>query len=379
MPGRIVLLGATGYTGRLVTADLVEIGERPLIAGRDRAKLDELSRQNGGLESAVADVSDPGSVSKLVGEGDVLISTVGPFTLYGEPAIQAALSAGAHYLDSTGESVFVRGIFSDAGPVAEKKSATLLTAFGYDYVPGNVAAAVAVSRAGDKASRVDVGYLLPPSMHLGRGQPVISTGTRASMLAIVAAPQHSLRAGRLTLEPTGKRVQGFRVSGKERFGTSIGGTEPIALPTTFPQLRDVGVYMELPGPPKVTQAVALGVAVALVTVSHIGSGKRMIDDLVRSAAKKTGGGPSAEARSKSGSLVVATCSDSDGNVLSGVKVEGPVNGYTLTGKLLAWGAASLRAGRQKAFGAQGPVGAFGLDECVAAFESFGLTISDLSG
>ena len=60
-----------------------------------------------------------------------------------------------------------------------------------------------------------------------------------------------------------------------------------------------------------------------------------------------------------------------------VRLEGPVNGYTLTGNLLAWGAASLRAGTHKSAGAVGPVEAFGLDECVAELSREGLVLSDL--
>ena len=74
----------------------------------------------GGLETAEADVADPASVSALVEEGDVLVTTVGPFARWGAPAAGAATTAGAHYLDSTGEPPFIREVFERYGPAAEK-------------------------------------------------------------------------------------------------------------------------------------------------------------------------------------------------------------------------------------------------------------------
>src|SRR4051794_662235 len=101
---RIVLFGATGYTGRLTAESLVGAGARPVLAGRNRGRLRELAEQlvraGEPLDVATADVTDPSSVAALLQPGDVLISTVGPFLELGEPAVQAALRAKASYLDS---------------------------------------------------------------------------------------------------------------------------------------------------------------------------------------------------------------------------------------------------------------------------------------
>ena len=72
----------------------------------------------------------------LLAPGDVLVSTVGPFVRWGRPALRAALDAGAHYLDSTGEPPFIRTVFEDHDAAARAAGVGLLTAFGYDYVPG---------------------------------------------------------------------------------------------------------------------------------------------------------------------------------------------------------------------------------------------------
>ena len=119
MPGRIVLFGATGYTGRLTAEAMVERGMRPVLAARGAGRLEQMAAElGGGLETMTADVSDPPSVRALVEAGDVLVSTVGPFVRFGGPAAAAASSAGAHYLDSTGEPPFIREVFERYGAAA---------------------------------------------------------------------------------------------------------------------------------------------------------------------------------------------------------------------------------------------------------------------
>src|SRR3954462_15402708 len=161
MAGRIVVFGATGYTGRLVSGALVRRGVGPLLAGRSADRRAQLSSELGGaLETAVVDVDRPETVRELVSSDDVLGSTGGPFSKWGEPAVQAAIAAGAPYLDSTGEAAFIRAVFERHSRPAEAAGGGLLTAFGYDYVPGNLAGALALEEAGSAAVRVDVGYFM---------------------------------------------------------------------------------------------------------------------------------------------------------------------------------------------------------------------------
>src|ERR1035437_2921878 len=100
----------------------------------------------------------PASVGALVGRGDVLVSTVGPFARWGAPAVEAALAAGAHYIDSTGEGVFISRVFEEWGPRAASAGVGLLTAFGYDFVPGNLAGGLALAEAGGDAARAGMAY-----------------------------------------------------------------------------------------------------------------------------------------------------------------------------------------------------------------------------
>jgi len=86
MSSRIVLFGASGYTGDLTAREMVARGMTPVLAGRRRQPLERLSAELGGLELQIADVDNPASVRALVEKGDVLVSTVGPFMRFGQPA-----------------------------------------------------------------------------------------------------------------------------------------------------------------------------------------------------------------------------------------------------------------------------------------------------
>ena len=160
-PARIVVFGATGYTGRLVAERLVGPGERPVLAGRDGGAAGRRWRSG----SAAWRPSRPTRCartrcSRCVERGRRLISTVGPFAKWGEPAVRAAIAAGATYLDSTGEPAFIRRVFEEFGGAgASATGAALLTAMGYDFVPGALAGALALrARPAPDAVRVDVGY-----------------------------------------------------------------------------------------------------------------------------------------------------------------------------------------------------------------------------
>ena len=156
MASRIVLYGATGYTGALTAQALVAGGVRLVLAGRDQGRLSalaaRLAQADGGTEpeTAVVDAERPGPLRDLLGPGDVLVSTAGPFLQVGWPIVAAAVDAGAVYLDSAGEPPFIRQVFEDFGPLAERTGAVLLTAFGYDFVPGNLAGALALDAAGPR-------------------------------------------------------------------------------------------------------------------------------------------------------------------------------------------------------------------------------------
>ncbi len=367
MSSRIVLFGASGYTGELTAREMVARGMTPVLAGRRRQPLERLAAELGGLELAVADVEQPASVRALVGKGDVLVSTVGPFMRFGQPALDAALSAGAHYLDSTGEGPFIRRVFEQAGPRARAEGTVLLTAMGYDYVPGNLAGALALREAGDAADRVEIGYCWQNEG--GGSASGMSGGTRASAAGVAFEPSFAWRGGRLVTERGAKEIRSFDTgAGHSAEGVSIGGSEHFALPHIDPRLQDVGVYLAWFGSlTKPMQIFSAGGA-AVTKIPGVRAG---LGALSSKFVTGSTGGPDAAARAGSRSIVCAVTYDRSGKQLSSVRLKGP-NGYDLTAAFLAWGAEQVAAGKVSGSGALGPVEAFGLDELTAAAASYGL-------
>ncbi len=363
MAARIVLFGATGYTGRLAAQAMVERGLEPVLAARTQSKLDDLVAELGAeLETRTADVSDPPSVAALVEHGDVLVTTVGPFARWGQPAAAAATTKRAHYIDSTGEPQFIREVFERYAPAADRAGIAMLTAMGYDWVPGNLAGALALDRAGDLATRVDVGYFITG----GGAKP--SGGTAASMAGAIVAPAYGFRDGRIQTERGAKRVRSFQIRSKDRAGISVGSSEHFTLPRLSSRLREVNAYLGWFGP--ASRGMQVFSACTSVGMKVPGAEKLWSTATERFVQGSTGG-PDEAARAKGGSHIVGIAYDSAGRPLSEVHLQG-VDGYTFTGRMLAWAAERAATGGLKSTGALGPVDGFGLEELTAGVAEAGL-------
>ena len=340
-------------------------GMRPLLAARSADKLRRLAADLGtDLEVAEADVADPPSVYGLVERGDVLVTTVGPFVRWGAQAAAAATTDGAHYLDSTGEPPFIREVFERYGPVAERAKCGMLTAFGYDWVPGNLAGGIALARAGERAVRVDTGYFLT-----GAADPSgMSGGTRASLAGVMSAPSFVYRDGIVRSERGAKRLRSFKLGSREAPAVSVGSSEHYALPRLSANLREVNSYLGWFGPATRAMQVTSG---AMSLAMKLPGVEQLWDGLSSRVVKGSTGGPDAEARARGGSHVVGIAYDASGEPLSEVHLTG-VDGYTFTARILAWGAERVAAGGLSGVGALGPVDGFGLEELTAGCAEAGI-------
>jgi short subunit dehydrogenase-like uncharacterized protein len=355
---RIVVFGATGYTGRLVAERLVAQGAKPVLAGRDDARLSELAARLGGLETAHADAMRQNSVFDLVGSGDVLVSTVGPFVKWGTAAVSAAIAAGATYLDSTGEAAFIRRVFEQLDAPARRSGAALLTAMGYDFAPGSLAGALALEDA-PNAARVDIGYYA-----LGGTPASMSAGTRESMVGATLSDAFAYRDGHIRKVRTVERVRSFMVSGRRREAFSVGAAEHFALPAAYPGLSEVNVYLGWFGPlSRPLQAGALvGEYVTRIPLARATMrfwGEKAVSLLPGPEAGTTPGGSS---------WVAAEAYDESGRQLSEVHLTG-ADAYDFTASFLAWAARHPVSGT----GALGPVQAYGVAALTEGMASAGLT------
>jgi short subunit dehydrogenase-like uncharacterized protein len=156
--GPIAVYGATGYTGRLVVAELAEAGADFVIAGRNPDKLEEL-RGDLALEAPTvpARLDDPASLRDLLADCAAVINCAGPFVLHGEPVLRAAVETRTHYLDTTGEQPWMKLAFERYGPGAADAGVAVIPAMGFDYLPGDMLAALTAEGMGE-VDEVTVAY-----------------------------------------------------------------------------------------------------------------------------------------------------------------------------------------------------------------------------
>lgn len=208
MIGPIVVYGATGYTGKLVAEELASNGVELVLAGRNREKLETAAVGVSGIVPRRSSTGDPVGMPRIEAVGienssglrelfegcGAVISCAGPFTLHGEPVLAAAVDAGAHYLDTTGEQPFMLTAFEGYGRRAQKAGVVVLPAMGYDYVPADLLVAL-TARGVDPIDRIRVAYHSP-------FQP--SRGTARSSLEMIKGGDLEWRDG--TLRPAPQKV-----------------------------------------------------------------------------------------------------------------------------------------------------------------------------
>ncbi|GFH67129.1 MULTISPECIES: saccharopine dehydrogenase family protein [Streptomyces] len=365
MSSRVILLGATGYTGGLVLDALLRRGLDPTVAGRDRAALTALAQRSGGLDHLVVDAVDPAPLRGHLDRGDVLVTTVGPFERFGHPVAQAAAEAGAHYVDSTGEVGFVRALRARHHERARERGAVMLPAFGYDYVPGLLAGALAAREGGDTVRTLDIGYFAAGPLRRG-----ISQGTRATMRDGLTLPSPRLHRRRLVDERTASRVLRFTVGGRRGSAFLVSGTEVLFLPDTLPDLADItvhnGWFAALSRPVSLFSALAN-------TLVRLPKGAPVAAALTRPLLFGPPGGPDAALRARITSHVVAVASTGTAGdpPAAEVHLAGP-DPYGLTGELMAWAADRLANGSGATPGVVGALEAFGLDPLRDACAGIGL-------
>jgi short subunit dehydrogenase-like uncharacterized protein len=168
--------------------------------------------------------------------------------------------------------------------------------------------------------------------------------------------------------PSASKWRTFELPSGRAEAISVGGTEHIALPRFWPGLLDVEVYIGWMGRlSRATQAFMLAGSLA-AEVPGFRAGMR---GLVGVLADGSSGGPDAEMRARTRSVIVAEARNRAGSVLADVRLEG-VDPYELSARLLAWGAETARDGKLQGAGALGPVEAVGLEVLEAEVAELGL-------
>lgn len=142
-PLDLIVYGATGFTGRLVAEHLLgrhgfDGPVRWAMAGRSLEKLEAVRDAMGapaGLPLIVADADDAASLAAMVVQAKAVITTVGPYQLYGEPLVAACVAAGTDYLDLAGEPLWMAAMIEKHEAAAKASGARILFSCGFDSIP----------------------------------------------------------------------------------------------------------------------------------------------------------------------------------------------------------------------------------------------------
>lgn len=146
-PYDVIVFGATSFVGQILTRYLHEDfgldGElRWAAAGRSKSKLESLRQALGKGASRLplleANASDAESLRRLCVNGRVIVSTVGPYALYGEPLVQACAETGTDYCDLTGEVQWIRRMLARHEAAARDSGARIVHCCGFDSIPSDL-------------------------------------------------------------------------------------------------------------------------------------------------------------------------------------------------------------------------------------------------
>src|SRR6478735_5511796 len=194
----LVLFGATGFTGGL-TADYLAAHApatmRWALVGRNRAKLDAVAARLATAapegpkpDVVVADAADQEAMRGVAESTRVVITTVGPYALYGGPLVAASAAAGTDYVDLTGEPEFVDRTWVEHHAEAERTGARIVHCCGFDPIPHDLGAYFTVQQLPEGVPLQVNGYV--------RSDASFSGGTYHSAINGFARARQTIGAAR---------------------------------------------------------------------------------------------------------------------------------------------------------------------------------------
>lgn len=338
----VVQFGATGFTGRLIAHYLATHAPDDLrwaVAGRDAKRLNAViddviaaSPQRTRPDVIEVQLDDAPALTELVGGTTVVLTTVGPFQLHGEPLVAAAARTGAAYVDITGEPGFVDEMYLRHHDAAVETGARLVHACGFDSVPHDLGVYAAVKALPSNAPISAVTIV--------RANAEFSGGTAQSAIGAMGDMRGMQSLAKRRREAEGKPADGRRVRvltkrpRREAKGWSlpaplidaqIVARSAAALPAYGPEFS----YDHRVGVPQLWQAAALtaGVGAIVVGAAIPPVRKKLI------GWKAAGTGPSQERRSKSWFHVQVTAEGGGQRVVTDVRGGDP--GYDETSKMVS--------------------------------------------
>ncbi|KAJ7176765.1 Saccharopine dehydrogenase-domain-containing protein [Mycena filopes] len=196
----VLVLGATGFTGKLITKYLASHRESAAftlaLGARSKARLDELVADlslGSDVQLHVVDVTSPAQLDAVVAKAVVVINTVGPFWTWGTPVVNACARQGIHYVDLTGETPWIKRVITMFHYTATKTGAIIVPSSGFDSVPADITNFLASKTLREFArDRVDIDTSV--SAYVLKGG--FSGGTVSTGLTGLTIPKNELRMGK---------------------------------------------------------------------------------------------------------------------------------------------------------------------------------------
>lgn len=306
----LLIYGSTGYTGRLITAEAVARGLRPVLAARNAGAVREQADALG-LDHRVASLDDPPALDAALSGATVVLHCAGPFSHTWRAMSEACLRQRAHYLDITGEIAVFEGLATrDAR--AREAGVMLLPGVGFDVVPSDCLAAHLAQRLPDAVC------LALAFKSLGG----MSRGTMRTMIENLGEPGAARQNGRIVRVPSGWKTRRIDFGdGRPLSATTIpwGDVSTAYHSTGIPNIE---VYMSMPAAMRRSLIASRWLGPVLRTRFV----RNMLDARVR--AGQAGPDPASRARAESRLWGEAVASD-------GRRVEATLtaeSGYSLTAK-----------------------------------------------
>ena len=158
----IIIWGASSFTGKLVTEYFFKkFGSNKIkwaIAGRNKDKLEELANlcKNNKPEIVIGDSDNKAELCHIASITKVVLSFAGPFNKYSNNLVSECVENGTHYVDITGENLWVRELIDKHHSEAAYKGIRIVPSCGYDSIPSDLGAFFTVSQFNKPVTRVDV-------------------------------------------------------------------------------------------------------------------------------------------------------------------------------------------------------------------------------
>ena len=175
----IVIFGATGFTGKLICDYLLNHDESKklniALAARNKEKLNDVSNNFKDInpDIIIADSFDKESIDSMTKKARLILTVVGPYSLYGEYLVESCIKNSTHYVDLTGEPDFVSSIRKNFSDQAIKSKSIIVNSCGLESIVPDVGTLYTVNKM--KSNKKNITYFL-------KSKGTISGGTWASFI-----------------------------------------------------------------------------------------------------------------------------------------------------------------------------------------------------